>query len=279
MGYEIGAQAKFDPKKPERQQAFLSGEHDPKDLSRIFVKFITEVVLCPNCNLPEIAINTDTKKVCGQCRACGANDELQITNEKFKRYVINHPPAAHKGDFSKKPGVAAPPPPSNGSGTSTPPKKEKKKKAEKDDDEEQETDDNDGVVWFSDTSAEAAKKRREAMLPESMLEKGAVQEPVPKKETDSDRLKQFLKDANTVEKCKEFKDANNLSDEAFVLVLFEALFPAESDIISLVEANQQFIKQFITPSAATQIGLLKCIENFCSKVNPSVMEKASFIVK
>jgi len=62
MGYEIGAQAKFDPKKPERQQAFLSGEHDPKDLSRIFVKFITEVVLCPNCNLPEIAINTDTKK-------------------------------------------------------------------------------------------------------------------------------------------------------------------------------------------------------------------------
>jgi len=219
------------------------------------------------------------KKVCGQCRACGANDELQITNEKFKRYVINHPPAAHKGDFSKKPGVAAPPPPSNGSGTSTPPKKEKKKKAEKDDDEEQETDDNDGVVWFSDTSAEAAKKRREAMLPESMLEKGAVQEPVPKKETDSDRLKQFLKDANTVERCKEFKDANNLSDEAFVLVLFEALFPAESDIISLVEANQQFIKQFITPSAATQIGLLKCIENFCSKVNPSVMEKASFIVK
>eukprot|EP01115_Flamella_aegyptia_P005831 TRINITY_DN24587_c0_g1_i1.p1 TRINITY_DN24587_c0_g1~~TRINITY_DN24587_c0_g1_i1.p1 ORF type:complete len:123 (+),score=28.09 TRINITY_DN24587_c0_g1_i1:196-564(+) len=38
MGYEIGAQAKFDAKKPERQQAHITGEHEVKDLSAILQK-------------------------------------------------------------------------------------------------------------------------------------------------------------------------------------------------------------------------------------------------
>jgi len=150
MGYEIGAQAKFDAKKPERQQAFLSGEHDPKDLSRIFVHFLTEVVLCPNCNLPEIVINVETKQVCGQCRACGANSPLPISNEKFKRYVINHPPVGTKGNF----GVAPAAPKKKSSET------KKSKKKDDEDDDNNSGEDDDGVVWFSDTSAEAAKKKK-----------------------------------------------------------------------------------------------------------------------
>ena len=105
MGYEIGAQAKFDAKKPERQQgthpllivvvyfeAFLSGEHDTKDLSRICVQFIQEVLLCPVCGLPELLIYVEDKKVMGNCRACGGHSVLPITNEKFKRHILNHPP-------------------------------------------------------------------------------------------------------------------------------------------------------------------------------------------
>ncbi len=104
MGYESAAQAKWDAAKPERQQAYISGEHDTKDLSRIMVQFITEVVLCPICGLPELLINFEGKKVMGKCRACGGNSELPITNEKFKRYIINHPPSAtgkgEKGAFA-----------------------------------------------------------------------------------------------------------------------------------------------------------------------------------
>lgn len=111
MGYEIGAQAKFDPKKPERQQgerkplldslsAFISGEHDTKDLSKIVVKFINEVVLCPVCGLPEIMLDIEGKKVVGKCRACGGNNEMKILNEKFKRYIQNHPPSTKGGSFS-----------------------------------------------------------------------------------------------------------------------------------------------------------------------------------
>jgi len=100
MGYEIGAQAKFDEKKPERQQASLSGEHATKDLSRICRQFIQEVLLCPVCGLPELLISVEAgKNVIGNCRACGGQSPLPITNEKFKRYIINHPPSTSKGAF------------------------------------------------------------------------------------------------------------------------------------------------------------------------------------
>ncbi len=80
--------------------AFLSGEHDTKDLSKILVQFITEVVLCPVCNLPEILIYLDSNKhVLGNCRACGGQSALPISNEKFKRYVVNHAPSNNKGAF------------------------------------------------------------------------------------------------------------------------------------------------------------------------------------
>jgi translation initiation factor 2 beta subunit (eIF-2beta)/eIF-5 len=99
MGYEIGAQAKFDAAKPERQQAYISGEHTTKDLSQIMLQFINEVVLCPVCSLPELLLNFEQKnKVMGRCRACGGNSELPITSEKFRRYVINHPPSTGKGE-------------------------------------------------------------------------------------------------------------------------------------------------------------------------------------
>jgi len=81
-------------KKPERQQAFISGEHELKDLSKFVQQFINEVVLCITCGLPEILIHIEEKKVRGKCIACGSDNEMKITNEKFKRYVINHAPVS-----------------------------------------------------------------------------------------------------------------------------------------------------------------------------------------
>jgi translation initiation factor 2 beta subunit (eIF-2beta)/eIF-5 len=95
MGYYIGAQAKFDVKKPERQQAFISGEHEVHDLSEIMLKFLNEVVLCPVCGLPEILLSYESKKVMGKCRACGGNSEMPITNEKFKNYIQKNPPGGN----------------------------------------------------------------------------------------------------------------------------------------------------------------------------------------
>lgn len=100
MGYVIGAQAKWDPKLPERQQAYLSGEHDPKDLSKIMLQFVNEVLCCPICGLPELSLTADAERgdVMCSCRGCGHKGPLNISDEKFKRYVLNHPPSQNKGD-------------------------------------------------------------------------------------------------------------------------------------------------------------------------------------
>jgi len=97
FAYQIGAKNAFDEKKAERQQAYVTGEQDVKDLSRLTEQFIHEVLLCPNCGLPELLIQIQQKEPWGLCRACGANSKLPITNDKFKRYIVNHPPGNDKG--------------------------------------------------------------------------------------------------------------------------------------------------------------------------------------
>jgi len=175
MAYEIGAKAKFDPKKPERQQAFLSGEHDVNDLSLIMKQFINEIVLCPNCNLPEILIEVKDKDVFGNCRACGAHSPLPISNERFKKYIINHPPENQGSVFN---GNKAGSKKNNEKGKNKISKTMKKSGSSSDDDDN-DNDDNKNdkvniekekkVIWYSDTSEEAARKRREEMLPENKI--------------------------------------------------------------------------------------------------------------
>jgi len=213
MGYVIGAQAKFDLKKPERQQAFLSGEHEAKDLSKIFLTFINECVLCPTCNLPEIIMTIEKEEVIGNCRACGSHTQLKISDEKFKRYVINHPPtssgfagnkAGAKKDTSKKEEKA-------------PKEKEEKKDKEVVADKPKKikaTKKEEEVVWLTDTSDEAVKKRREEMLPDSI-------DLVDKKNSVEDitsSLKELaVKDADNILQVK----AKKLTDDRnFTLAVF-----------------------------------------------------------
>ena len=59
-------------------------------------KFIEQVVLCPVCWLPETYLQIYGKKIVGVCQACGKNEELKIVNEKFRRYILQHPPPQQK---------------------------------------------------------------------------------------------------------------------------------------------------------------------------------------
>jgi len=297
MGYVIGAQAKFDAKKPERQQAFLSGEHDTKDLSKILYDFINEVVLCPNCGLPEILIVPEQKTVKGTCRACGAHSELKITDEKFKRYVMNHPPTQSKGAFG-----------GNKAGEKKDTSKAKDRAKDKDEDanEEENTEekesteekkpektteekpkkskksngnkkeDAEDIVWFSDTSEEAARKRREEMLPESFLT-----DKERKAKTDGDDLKKSLKDTPAAEQVKvlqQLKTSRAIDDKTFIFLLFSGLFGSSDDLKTEVKNKKDILSKFAT-SEDSQIGLLNCIESYCGKTNPGQLSKVAFIIK
>eukprot|EP01118_Nematostelium_gracile_P004307 TRINITY_DN1503_c0_g1_i1.p1 TRINITY_DN1503_c0_g1~~TRINITY_DN1503_c0_g1_i1.p1 ORF type:complete len:387 (+),score=153.52 TRINITY_DN1503_c0_g1_i1:312-1472(+) len=263
MGYEIGAQAKWDPKKPERQQAFITGEHSSQDLSKIALQFINEVVSCPSCNLPEIVIEIDSGKVMGRCRACGKFSELKISNEKFKRYILNHPP-------NKSDAFAAPT------------KIDKKaaainKQAQKQEKTEQEArkvtapkkfpKEEEEIVWYSDTSEEAARARREQMLPDSFIK--------PKKVPEIADIKASL---GSVDKLVELKNNGNITDAEYVPALFEAIVPADADSLADLIKNKLVISKFASDQDS-QVALLSALEKYCGETNTSLLPKVSPLIK
>jgi len=224
----------------------------------------------PTCNLPELMIHIEKKEAMGKCRACGDDSVLNITNEKFKRYIFNHPPSTEGSAFG-------------GNKAKTPTKKEDEKDNNEVKTEEEKakqsrshipdyhkqfakvkTNDEKGVVWFSDTSEEAAQKRREAMLPESMLVAAS-----------SEELVELLKTPD-FEKLNKFKSDHSLSEDNFVRLLFSGLFKSGSDIQS-DKTGQELISKFVK-MASGQFTLLSCIESFC-EANPNALTKVPLIIK
>jgi hypothetical protein len=61
MGYEIGAQFKYENKKPERERAHISGEYTTAVLSDVLTKLIKEVVLCKHCKVFCLFLNIRSK--------------------------------------------------------------------------------------------------------------------------------------------------------------------------------------------------------------------------
>jgi translation initiation factor 5 len=274
MGYEIGAQAKWDPKKPERQQAFLSGEHNTKDLSRICLQFIKEVVLCPNCGLPEIVIEISSEsKVTGRCRACGGNAELRISNEKFKRYILNHPPTTKGGSFSGSKNVEK----KEASVKKSVTKQNEREKAEQAAKEENGNQnkprrergekDEEEIVWFSDTSDEAARIRRERMLPESMTK---AKKPLP-------AVSELQEVIDSCDKLQELKSNCGATDAEFIPTLFDAIV-GESTNLTPVSKKKDILKKFLD-GAEAQVALLQCVEKFCGEKHTTLLAKVSHIIK
>eukprot|EP01116_Phalansterium_solitarium_P013631 TRINITY_DN31032_c0_g1_i1.p1 TRINITY_DN31032_c0_g1~~TRINITY_DN31032_c0_g1_i1.p1 ORF type:complete len:442 (+),score=149.82 TRINITY_DN31032_c0_g1_i1:216-1541(+) len=314
MGYDIGAQAKFDPKKPERQQAFLSGEHASADLGRIMQQFVQEFVLCSVCGLPELLITIEKNAhVMQTCRACGHHGEMNIVNEKFKRHVINHPPTT-KGFGGNKAGA----------------KKETKTRKERDDEKERESeepsttkskskkresdsdDSEDDIEWFSDTSKEAQQKRREAMLPDAVAAivkadsapDGAAASPAKKAAADAPASPKLEKKASSdsvetatpnelldvaaalrgaakgteVETLQKLKKAHGVSDKAFVPLLFDALFPAGTKLKDQATSKKAILSKFVV-AADSQKALLDSIERFYGVTNPDQLDQATFTIK
>jgi len=265
MGYEIGAQAKWDPKKPERQQAFLSGEHDPKDLSKIALQFIVEVILCPNCGLPEIVCEVDEGKVKGRCRACGGFEVLKISNEKFKRYILNHPPSTKGGSFSGNKNIDK-----KEAAVKNKVLKEQEKEKEQQQKEEPKSSKKerselkeDEIVWYSDTSDEAARARREAMLPDAKQKKTSVD------------IKEAL---GSAEKLQELKTSAGLSDADFVSAIFDALISKDAPNLSVLVQQKEVIGKAIASNEA-QLSLLRNIEKFIGETQPSLANKTAHIIK
>lgn len=62
---------------------YLNGKWECEQINVVIKKFITGVLNCPICHLPELIIGTGTCK--GNCNACGSISDLSLG--KFSKYL------------------------------------------------------------------------------------------------------------------------------------------------------------------------------------------------
>lgn len=300
----IGAQAKYDKKKPERERGSISGEYPLPELSDHLVRFIREFVLCKKCRYPELNYSgqgnkKDVRMACRSCGWKGLLTSVKDMNEKFRRFAINNPPL--KSNIMTTNTKKAPPgvteaivvntgKSDSDSATTTSPSSvassskngdkaaspsETKKKADDD--------------WAIDTSEEAAKERMETLVPDRL--KALVANEKAKDEPAAEQLRKLLatKPAadQVVNDVIRLVKENFLDDPARNALLFEAVF---SDVLGdlkklfeRVKVAKPALQKFITSNPASQRELIVAMDSFANKqpaaVRPGMMKLAPSILK
>jgi len=275
LGYEMGAQSKYDPKKPDRERASISGDRDAKELSEMVRKFISEMVLCPRCNYPELSmyIEKKTGEIGTNCRGCGTISVLNL-RAKMSQYILNHPSKsiASKEEIAVKKkqeevtGEQAPE--TQAVKTDSKVKKERLRKKKEDDDD-------DDIEWSRSTDEDAVRSRRKEMLPDSvknLIVLGDAQKGDPCSE-----LQQFIQsnpDGDIVSEVKRLQGVYGFPNNKRAHLLFDVIF--EPNKVPNIKKHQQVLSGLIVDESS-QLGVLECIEKLCSTL--PLLKKALQIVK
>jgi len=303
MGYEIGAQQKYEVKKPERERAHISGEYTCAELSEVLAKLIKEVVLCKNCKLPELKMSCETKKrvIFLTCASCGNREELNRSNPKFLKFIINNPPVnvggveakkvpqARAATKKKEPEESPVPAEEGGEGESV-------EAAENDDEKEAqngqtvEFDEEDisrtdadlkraaekGVEWKSDLSKEAMENRRAELVPASI--KQLVVSGVEM--TGFERLKSLLEkspsDDDIISLLTSLRGSNSIDDDDAVDALYHFVF--QKDFVKETKTHLKLLKTLLR-SQTGQIAFLLQFESSLQTKGAVYVKKSSGYLK
>ena len=83
----------------------ISGFHSVEIFSNALFSFIKKVILCRQCQLPELDFKKTKKTLRIKCKSCGWRGKLDDLNldEKISRYMCSHPPEIkqHKKEKTK----------------------------------------------------------------------------------------------------------------------------------------------------------------------------------
>lgn len=267
----IGAQAKYDKKRPERERGSISGEYPLGELSDLVQRFIKEFVLCKKCKLPELTHSAvgNKKDVRITCRSCGYKGTLSADkdlNEKFRRFVINNPPTrtAEVGGAREKKAAAD---------KAKPKPKAAEKTAAAAGSGEATTATSSRTEDWSDLSEEAMKERMEAMVPDRLKLLVATDEkpltPLEQLKPAIEKLRAFAtatKPANEVEaEIGRLQKEFTLDEEKRVILITEGIF-AESlyagdlgTFLKLVAQYKPLLTKYINATDKAQQGFMTAL--------------------
>jgi translation initiation factor 5 len=84
FGIDLGATSKYNA---DIERAVVNGAHTQPDMQELLKKYIDNFILCPTCQLPELAMKVHKGAIKIDCSACGHNGILP-TAHKLSTYIL-----------------------------------------------------------------------------------------------------------------------------------------------------------------------------------------------
>ncbi|GKC22828.1 eukaryotic translation initiation factor 5-like protein [Tanacetum coccineum] len=295
FGCELGAQSKFDEK---TGVSLVNGSHDTAKLAGLLENFIKKYVQCYGCGNPETEVLiTKTQMVQLKCAACGFVSDVDM-RDKLTSFILKNPPEAKKNSKDKKAMRRA--------------EKERLKEGNGSDedrvsptasqagdkDDTEEDDDDDDVQWQTDTSAAAARQRIQEQLSTvtaDMVMLTTEEEPVKKvtkhvaeensKATNGNGVRKSLVDSakESLKKgvgAKELLASLSGSHQEKVNAIYEALLDGvEKGFSKHVLKKKNYLAAVVAEGEDSQLVLLRAVEEFCGKANPTAVKEVPLVLK
>jgi len=280
LGYELGAQSKYDLKKPDRERATLNGDIDSGAFNKALLQFIKEFVLCPICGLPEITMEIDKKtdKLTVTCRGCGRTSPLDL-KPKFKQYIINHPFTITTGTTNVESEAKKKAEDAGASGSSAE-GGEKKEKTRKPRSKKKSDSDDDDVEWGTDLSEEAVLARRRELLALSDRAAQLVMGDLPQAQDPADELRdQLANDPSTdaVAFAKQLQAKHKFDQSKLVECVLRGVMNPSDPAETAKKHSATLAK--VVGCEADQLVLLEELERVFADKDPAFLKKAPVAIK
>jgi len=89
FGYELGTSTQIIKRD---NKYILNGVHDKLILKGLLHKFISQYVICPNCDNPETHIVVIKTSINLFCKTCGNTSKLNNNNNKMETFILKQRP-------------------------------------------------------------------------------------------------------------------------------------------------------------------------------------------
>ncbi|XP_076940476.1 eukaryotic translation initiation factor 5-like [Bidens hawaiensis] len=311
FGCELGAQSKFDEK---TGVSLVNGSHDTAKLAGLLENFIKKYVQCYGCGNPETEILvTKTQMVQLKCAACGFVSDVDM-RDKLTSFILKNPPEQKKNSKDKKAMRRAEKERlKEGEMADKVQKKltkETVKKTGKDktllkkkgntSDEDRVSpaasqagdkensfgeEDDDDVQWQTDTSAEAARQRIQEQLSSVTADMVmlSTEEPAKKningntKKNLADVAKEYLKKGVGP---KKMLTSLSGSPQENASAIYEAVLDGvEKGCAKHALKKKNYLAAVVEGEGDSQLLLLKAVEDFCGKSNPTAVKEVALVLK
>lgn len=295
FAYDIGSSFGYDPSRPERERAHITGQYSVAELDAVLRKFISHVVICSECTLPELSMavvrrGKNDGVINLRCHSCGRRSELTKGGPKFHRYILNcsvKPPkrgtsAQSKEKKSRDDDGATPEERAAAKAARRAARQERRAAREAAEAAAAKAVAAEELVWHTDVSDTAVEERKAAMATNVVEQlvtgtKSADAELVDAPSAFRAFLESEPRSAEQIlAEIKRVRDEEDFPDQVATPVLANVLLPKNGKVLSVLRSHKKVFARLLS-SEATQVAMLHYLEGWLQK--QSLIKQTALVIK